>query len=126
MMNLDAAPEHLVIVGGSYVGLEFGQMFRRFGSAVTIVEMASRLVQREDEDVSASVHAVLTSEGIAVRLNARCISLAGDQGRVVVEADCAEGSPAVEDRTCCSRSRPNTRISDSRRPAWCATTRGTS
>jgi pyruvate/2-oxoglutarate dehydrogenase complex dihydrolipoamide dehydrogenase (E3) component len=96
MMNLDAAPEHLVIVGGSYVGLEFGQMFRRFGSAVTIIEMASRLVQREDDDVSASIHEVLTSEGIAVRLNARCISLAGDQGRVVVEIDCPEGSPAVE------------------------------
>jgi pyruvate/2-oxoglutarate dehydrogenase complex dihydrolipoamide dehydrogenase (E3) component len=96
MMNLDAAPEHLVIVGGSYVGLEFGQMFRRFGSAVTIVEMASRLVQREDDEVSASIHEVLTSEGIAVRLNARCIRLAGDQGHVEVEVDCAEGRPAVE------------------------------
>jgi pyruvate/2-oxoglutarate dehydrogenase complex dihydrolipoamide dehydrogenase (E3) component len=96
MMALDATPPHLVIVGGSYVGLEFGQMFRRFGSAVTIVEMASRLVQREDEDISASIHDVLTSEGIAVRLNARCISLAGDQGRVIVHVDCADRSRAVE------------------------------
>ena len=96
MMDLDAAPAHLVIVGGSYVGLEFGQMFRRFGSTVTIIEMGSRLVQREDEDVSAAIHDILTSEGIAVRLNARCISLGGDTGRVAVEVDCAEGSPAVE------------------------------
>jgi pyruvate/2-oxoglutarate dehydrogenase complex dihydrolipoamide dehydrogenase (E3) component len=96
MMALDATPPHLVIVGGSYVGLEFGQMFRRFGSAVTIVEMASRLVQREDEDISASIHDVLTSEGIAVRLNARCISLAGDRGRVIVHVDCADRSRAVE------------------------------
>jgi len=96
MMQLDAAPEHLVIVGGSYVGLEFGQMFRRFGSAVTIVEMGSRLVQREDEEVSASIRDVLTEEGIAVRLNARCISLAGDHGRVKVQVDCTDGSPAVD------------------------------
>jgi pyruvate/2-oxoglutarate dehydrogenase complex dihydrolipoamide dehydrogenase (E3) component len=96
MMDLDAAPEHLVIVGGSYVGLEFGQMFHRFGSAVTIIEMAPRLLQREDDEVSASIHEVLTSEGIAVRLNARCIRLAGAQGRVEVEVDCAEGRPAVE------------------------------
>jgi pyruvate/2-oxoglutarate dehydrogenase complex dihydrolipoamide dehydrogenase (E3) component len=55
MMDLDVVPEHLVIVGGSYVGLEFGQMFRRFGAQVTIVEMAPRLVQREDEDISAAI-----------------------------------------------------------------------
>jgi Pyruvate/2-oxoglutarate dehydrogenase complex, dihydrolipoamide dehydrogenase (E3) component, and related enzymes len=53
MMDVDFLPEHLVIVGGSYIGLEFGQMFRRFGSKVTIVEMMPRLVPREDEDVSA-------------------------------------------------------------------------
>jgi pyruvate/2-oxoglutarate dehydrogenase complex dihydrolipoamide dehydrogenase (E3) component len=96
MMDLDVTPEHLVIVGGSYVGLEFGQMFRRFGSAVTIVEMASRLVQREDEDVSAAIHNILTDEGVAVRLNAHCISLSGDNGRVTARVDCADGSPAVE------------------------------
>jgi pyruvate/2-oxoglutarate dehydrogenase complex dihydrolipoamide dehydrogenase (E3) component len=96
MMTLDAAPQHLVIVGGSYVGLEFGQMFRRFGSEVTIVEMAPRLLQREDEDVSASIRDVLIGEGITVRLNARCLSLAGDPGRVAVQVDCAEGSHAVD------------------------------
>jgi pyruvate/2-oxoglutarate dehydrogenase complex dihydrolipoamide dehydrogenase (E3) component len=96
MMDLDVTPEHLVIVGGSYVGLEFGQMFRRFGSAVTIVEMASRLVQREDEDVSAAIHDILADEGIAVRLNAQCIRISGDNGRVTARVDCADGSPAVE------------------------------
>ena len=53
MMDVDFLPEHLIIVGGSYIGLEFGQMFRRFGSEVTIIEMSPRLIQREDEDVSA-------------------------------------------------------------------------
>ena len=52
MMDVDFLPEHLIIVGGSYIGLEFGQMFRRFGSEVTIIEMAGGLIQREDEDVS--------------------------------------------------------------------------
>jgi pyruvate/2-oxoglutarate dehydrogenase complex dihydrolipoamide dehydrogenase (E3) component len=96
MMGLDVAPEHLVIIGGSYVGLEFGQMFRRFGSAVTIVEMGPRLVQREDEDVSAAIQGILASEGIAIRLNARCISLSGETGRVTARVDCQEGSPEVE------------------------------
>jgi pyruvate/2-oxoglutarate dehydrogenase complex dihydrolipoamide dehydrogenase (E3) component len=96
MMDLDVAPPHLVIVGGSYVGLEFGQMFRRFGSEVTVIEMGSRLVQREDEDVSAAIHDILTSEGIAVRLNARCVALSGADGRVTAQVDCASGAPAVE------------------------------
>ena len=52
MMHIDFLPEHLIIVGGSYIGLEFGQMFRRFGSEVTIIEMAGSLIQHEDEDVS--------------------------------------------------------------------------
>ena len=96
MMDLDVIPPHLVIVGGSYVGLEFAQMFRRFGSDVTVVEMGPRLIQREDEDVSTAIHEILTSEGIAVRLNARCISVSGGGGRVTVVAECADGSPAVE------------------------------
>jgi pyruvate/2-oxoglutarate dehydrogenase complex dihydrolipoamide dehydrogenase (E3) component len=96
MMSLDAVPPHLVIIGGSYVGLEFGQMFRRFGSQVTIVEMESRLVQHEDADISAAIHAILTNEGISVRLNARCLSVSGSRGSVIAHVDCAEGSPAVE------------------------------
>jgi pyruvate/2-oxoglutarate dehydrogenase complex dihydrolipoamide dehydrogenase (E3) component len=96
MMRLDVAPTHLAIVGGSYVGLEFGQMFRRFGSDVTVIEMAPRLVQREDDDVSTAIHDILVREGIAVRLNARCISVSPGNAGVAVQVDCAEGSPTIE------------------------------
>ncbi len=75
MMDVDFIPEHLVIIGGSYIGLEFGQMFRRFGSEVTIVEMGDRLLGKEDPDVSAAIRDILVSEGIEVRLDAKCISL---------------------------------------------------
>ena len=67
MMDVDFLPEHLIVVGGSYIGLEFGQMFRRFGSEVTIVEMGPRLDRREDEDVSAAIREILEREGIDVR-----------------------------------------------------------
>src|SRR5438045_924809 len=73
MMDVDFLPEHLIIIGGSYVGLEFAQMYRRFGSEVTVVEMASRLVKREDEDVSENIKTILESEGIEFRLDAECI-----------------------------------------------------
>jgi len=96
MMSLDTAPRHLIIVGGSYVGLEFGQMFRRFGSEVTIVEMGPRLVQQEDADVSSSIHEILAAEGIGVRLNAKCIRVGGRAGAVTVHTDCTEGSPSIE------------------------------
>ena len=94
MMDVDFLPEHLVVVGGSYVGLEFAQMYRRFGSEVTIVEMAPRLIGREDEDVSQAVREILEHEGIQIRLNAKCISLAKRDGRIVV-AECSEGPPEV-------------------------------
>src|SRR5262245_22468587 len=96
MVNLEAIPPHLVVVGGSYVGLEFGQMFRRFGSEVTIVEMAPRLVQREDPDISSSIQEVLTGEGIDLRLNAKCIQVSGRAGAVTAHVKCDEGSPEVE------------------------------
>ena len=70
MMDLDFVPKHLLIVGGSYVGLEFAQMYRRFGSRVTVVEMGPRLIGREDEDVSGAVRGILEAEGIEVRLKA--------------------------------------------------------
>jgi pyruvate/2-oxoglutarate dehydrogenase complex dihydrolipoamide dehydrogenase (E3) component len=71
LMEVDFVPKHLIVVGGSYIGLEFGQMFRRFGSEVTIIEMGQRLVRREDEDVSATVHEIIAREGIQIRLNAK-------------------------------------------------------
>jgi pyruvate/2-oxoglutarate dehydrogenase complex dihydrolipoamide dehydrogenase (E3) component len=71
MMEVDFLPEHLLIIGGSYIGLEFGQMYRRFGSRVTVVEQGERLIGRDDEDVSAAVKEILEAEGIAVHLGAQ-------------------------------------------------------
>jgi pyruvate/2-oxoglutarate dehydrogenase complex dihydrolipoamide dehydrogenase (E3) component len=95
MMAVDFLPRHLVIVGGGYVGLEFAQMYRRFGSAVTVIEMAPRLIPREDEDLSAAVQAIVEREGIAVRLNAECISLAKRGDDIVATASCTEGEPEI-------------------------------
>jgi pyruvate/2-oxoglutarate dehydrogenase complex dihydrolipoamide dehydrogenase (E3) component len=95
MMDVDFLPEHLIIIGGSYIGLEFGQMFRRFGSQVTIVEKGSRLIQREDEDVSKSVQDILENEGVHVRLDAECISAEDRGNEVVVQLDCKEGAPQL-------------------------------
>ena len=96
MMGVDFLPPHLVIVGGSYIGLEFGQMFRRFGSEVTIVEMAQRLIHREDEDVSGAIKDILEAEGIHMRLNAKCIHVAPRDGGVAVGVDCTDGAPEVQ------------------------------
>jgi pyruvate/2-oxoglutarate dehydrogenase complex dihydrolipoamide dehydrogenase (E3) component len=95
MMQVDFVPKHLVIVGGSYVGLEFGQIYRRFGSEVTIIEMGPRLIGREDEGVSQAVQEILEAEGIRIRLNAKCISLAKGDGGITVRMDCEEGAPEV-------------------------------
>jgi pyruvate/2-oxoglutarate dehydrogenase complex dihydrolipoamide dehydrogenase (E3) component len=95
MMEMDFLPEHLVVVGGSYIGLEFGQMYRRFGSRVTIIQRGPRLIEREDEDVSAAVKEILESEGIHVRLNAECISGGKRGDQVAVEVKCDSGPPQV-------------------------------
>lgn len=94
MMTVDFLPRHLVIVGGSYLGLEFGQMFRRFGSEVSIVEMGSRLIHQEDEDISAEILDIVQKEGINVYLNATCVQLNKRGDDVVVTADCT--GPARE------------------------------
>src|SRR5437868_5238159 len=95
MMDVDFLPEHLIVVGGSYIGLEFAQAYRRFGSQVTVVEMAPRLIAREDEDVSQAVAGILAREGIDVRFNAKCLSVARDPAGVAVNVTCAEGAPRV-------------------------------
>jgi pyruvate/2-oxoglutarate dehydrogenase complex dihydrolipoamide dehydrogenase (E3) component len=95
MVALESLPRHLVIVGGSYIGLEFAQMYRRFGSAVTVIEKAPRLISREDEDVSAAIKALFDGEGIAVRTDAECITLERRGEDIVVGVDCKEGAPAV-------------------------------
>jgi pyruvate/2-oxoglutarate dehydrogenase complex dihydrolipoamide dehydrogenase (E3) component len=95
ILELQTLPRHLVVVGGSYVGVEFAQMFRRFGSAVTIVEKAPRLIAREDEDVSAAVKEILEAEGITMRVDAECIRLAPRGAEIAVGAKCASGEPEV-------------------------------
>jgi pyruvate/2-oxoglutarate dehydrogenase complex dihydrolipoamide dehydrogenase (E3) component len=95
MMDVDFLPEHLIVVGGSYIGLEFGQMYRRFGSKVTIVEMGARLISREDADVSEGIRAILESEGIGLRLNAECITLEKRGDNVAVGVDCQSGDKTV-------------------------------
>jgi pyruvate/2-oxoglutarate dehydrogenase complex dihydrolipoamide dehydrogenase (E3) component len=95
MMDVDFLPRHLVIVGGSYIGLEFGQMYRRFGSEVTIVELGPRLIGREDEDVSNSIKEILEREGVKVRLNAKCLRVAKDGDGIRLDVDCADGDTHV-------------------------------
>jgi pyruvate/2-oxoglutarate dehydrogenase complex dihydrolipoamide dehydrogenase (E3) component len=95
LLDVDFLPGHLIIVGGSYVGLEFAQMFRRFGSEVTIIEMGSRLAHREDEDVSAAIQEILEREGIHIRVNAKCIGFSRHGEEVIATADCVEGASEI-------------------------------
>ena len=95
MVDVDFLPEHLIVIGGSYIGLEFGQMYRRFGSAVTIVEMGPRLIQREDQDVSDAIRTILEAEGINMRLSAECIALERRGDKVAVGVDCTSGDKIV-------------------------------
>ncbi len=95
LLELDALPRHLVVVGGSYVGLEFAQMFRRFGAAVTVVEKAPRLCSREDEDASDAIREILEAEGVAIRCDAECISFAPRGADIAVGVNCASGEPEV-------------------------------
>ncbi len=96
ILTLDELPEHLVVVGGGYVGLEFAQIFRRFGCQVTIAEMGARLASREDEDASGVIREIFAGEGIDVRLNATCIHLERHEHGVSVGLECDEGTPHVD------------------------------
>jgi pyruvate/2-oxoglutarate dehydrogenase complex dihydrolipoamide dehydrogenase (E3) component len=96
LMQLERVPAHLVVVGGSYVGLEFAQMYRRFGAEVTVVEMGPRLVSREDDDVSAAIRDILEGEGIRVRLDAECVRLEARPGGVAVGVHCDADPREVE------------------------------
>lgn len=95
ILKLDVLPSHLVVVGGSYIGLEFAQMFRRFGSEVTIVEREPKLLSREDSDVSDAVRAILEKEGIHVRTNAECIQLGMQDSHPVVHVECQQEAPKI-------------------------------
>jgi len=97
ILELEELPEHLIVVGGSYVGLEFAQIFKRLGSRVTLIDRNARLIKREDEFVSEAVRAMLEEEGIELRLNADC--LRGEnlpKGGVSVTLYCNEGDPTVK------------------------------
>lgn len=95
IMELDRVPEHLMIVGGSYIGLEFAQVMRRFGAQVTVVERSSQLLPREDADVSEGIRAILENEGVRFAMGSECLSLAKDGERVVVGTVCGNDQPAI-------------------------------
>ena len=95
MMEVDFLPEHLIIIGGSYIGLEFAQMYRRFGSRVTVVEMGPRLIARDDQDVSETIREILESEGVEFRLEAECIRVERRGGSIAIGVDCEAGEPEV-------------------------------
>jgi len=95
MMSVDFIPEHLIVIGGSYVGLEFAQMYKRFGSEVTIVEMSDRLIVREDEDISDNIKEILEDEEINFRLSAECINVNKKGKEILVGVDCESGDKEV-------------------------------
>jgi pyruvate/2-oxoglutarate dehydrogenase complex dihydrolipoamide dehydrogenase (E3) component len=95
IMDIDFLPRHLVIVGGGYIGLEFAQMYRRFGSEVTIIEMGSHLAGHEDEDVSTAIRGILELEGINIRANATCIGFSKRGEDILAHVDCINGDPEV-------------------------------
>ena len=96
ILALEELPRHLVVVGGGYVGLEFAQIFRRFGSQVTVIEQHGRLANHEDEDASAGIREIFAGEGIDVRVNAKCIHLEQRGDGVSVGLECNEGAPHIE------------------------------
>jgi pyruvate/2-oxoglutarate dehydrogenase complex dihydrolipoamide dehydrogenase (E3) component len=95
IMDIDFLPPHLIIVGGGYIGLEFAQMYRRFGSEVTIIEAGPQLAGHEDGDVSSAILEILEREGINVRLNATCISFSRHGEEIRAQVDCDTGDPEV-------------------------------
>jgi pyruvate/2-oxoglutarate dehydrogenase complex dihydrolipoamide dehydrogenase (E3) component len=95
VLDLEAVPSHLLVVGGGYVGLEFAQMFRRFGAEVTVIDKNPRLAVHEDADASDVIHDIFAAEGIQVRTGANCIHLEHDEAGAAVGLECDEGAPRV-------------------------------
>lgn len=95
ILQIASLPRHLAVVGGSYIGLEYAQMFRRFGCDVTIIERQPRLIAREDEDVSETIQGILEAEGIAVRTNAECIAFSPHAEGATVKVDCRSGDGEI-------------------------------
>jgi pyruvate/2-oxoglutarate dehydrogenase complex dihydrolipoamide dehydrogenase (E3) component len=107
IMDLDVVPSHLLVIGGSYVGLEFAQIYRRFGSAVTVIEAGPRLIGREDPEISDAMHAILEAEGIEIRLSAKTTKLAAGI-RVSMEDSTGSGTIEASHLLLAVGRRPNT------------------
>jgi pyruvate/2-oxoglutarate dehydrogenase complex dihydrolipoamide dehydrogenase (E3) component len=95
IMDLDYLPEHLIIIGGSYIGLEFGQAYRRFGAQVTVVEKMPQIIGREDADVSQGVADILRNEGVRIETAAECMTVEKRGAQIAVKLDCAGGAREV-------------------------------
>ncbi len=95
IMELDRVPEHLIVIGGGYIGLEFGQMFRRFGSRVTLLQRGRQLLAREDEDVAEMIHDIMIEDGMEVLLESRPLRCAPDGQGVVLEVDRPRGAERI-------------------------------
>jgi pyruvate/2-oxoglutarate dehydrogenase complex dihydrolipoamide dehydrogenase (E3) component len=110
MMDVDFLPPHLIVLGGSYVGLEFAQMYRRFGSDVTVIELAPHLIAREDEDVSRAVAEILKDEKIDVRVNSKVVAVGkhGNEIAVTIESGGAKSQIIGSHLLLAIGRRPNT------------------
>jgi len=95
ILDLDHVPAHLAVIGGSYIGLEFAQMYRRFGAQVIVIERGDRLIAREDPEISEAIRAILEGEGIQVRTGADCIGFAPHADGISVKVTCVAGAPDV-------------------------------
>ena len=95
IMEVDTVPDHLIVLGGGYIGLEFGQMFRRFGSEVTVIEMMARLAPREDPDVCGELQEILREDGIRLLLNAKATEVTQTNGGIRVSAETPGGREDV-------------------------------
>jgi len=96
MIDIDFLPPHLIILGGSYIGLEFAQAYRRFGSDVTVLELAPRLIAREDEDVSHAVADFLKEEGIDVRVDSKVVGVEKQGNSIAVNSHAGSNRSAAE------------------------------
>jgi pyruvate/2-oxoglutarate dehydrogenase complex dihydrolipoamide dehydrogenase (E3) component len=96
IMELDQVPDHLLVLGGGYIGLEFGQMFRRFGSRVTVVQRSEHLLSREDADVADEVARILREDGVDVRLQTQVSKVAGSEGSIRLTVQGADGEKTLE------------------------------
>src|SRR3989454_11062711 len=111
IMELDAVPKHLLIVGGGYIAIEFGQMFRRYGSPVTIIQLGEQLLAREDSDVAEEVYKILREDGIDVRLKTRASRVeANEHGEIqlTVNGDGSEVTVKGSHLLIAAGRRPNT------------------